>query len=225
MGLTVLSPPTPGVSVVSLDALKAYLVVDGDDSDDLLTDLLAEASEWVETETQQQMLTATKRLTLDRFPCGTNPADLGPGGGVLPVPLATATGLVVSQVVLREIRLPTPPLQSVSAINYLSGGVPTVLSSSVYTADTVSRPGRIVLNGGQTWPATDDVAGAVWIDFVCGYGATSAGVPKRFSAAIRWLCGHLYEHREVIEETRLKELPQGLQTVLQGLMFREAYAA
>ena len=226
MGLVVITPPAAGLSVVSLASLKSYLLIDQSDSDDLLSELLAEASAWVETETATQMLTATKRLYLDRFPLGISDYGfgLGPGGNDVPIPLATMTGLVINQCDAREIRLKTPPLQSVSSVNYLINGTPTVLSTSAYTVDAASLPGRIVLNDGQAWPKTDAVANAVWVDFVCGFGAPSA-VPRAYATCIRWFAAHLNQNRLPASEAKLNELPYGLKSMIETLMFREAYAA
>lgn len=53
-----------------------------------------------------------------------------------------------------QIELPMPPLRKVESIQYtdVDGEVRTFTD---YTVDTVSEPGRIVLNDGVTWPSED----------------------------------------------------------------------
>lgn len=53
-----------------------------------------------------------------------------------------------------QIELPMPPLRKVESIQYtdVDGEVWTFTD---YTVDTVSEPGRIVLNDGVTWPSED----------------------------------------------------------------------
>lgn len=98
------------------------------------------------------------------------------------------------------IRLPYPPLQSVSSITYLDdSGESTVLSSSLYQVDAVSVPGLVVPAPGETWPGTE--AGrlnAVEIEYLAGYGDHSSHVPEELRLAILQLVGHWYENRETV---------------------------
>ena len=72
-----------------------------------------------------------------------------------------------------EIYLPYPPLITVSSIQYVdSNGDTQTLTSSVYTVDTSSTPGRVYLGYNQTWPVTRDIPKAVTITYVAGYATT-----------------------------------------------------
>jgi len=98
-----------------------------------------------------------------------------------------------------EIRLPRPPLDSVTSITYKdSSNVTQTLASSVYTviADDLNE-GRVVEAINQTWPATADVPNAVTITYVAGYGA-AADVPATFKQAILLMLADLFEHRESV---------------------------
>lgn len=111
--------------------------------------------------------------------------------------------------------LPRPPLVSVTTVKYVdSAGDTKTLSDSVYTVDTASEPGRLLLGYNQSWPTIRSVAQAVEIIFVAGYGATTATVPYRVKAAMKLLIGHLYEHREVASEIALKEVPFAVESLL-----------
>lgn len=213
MGLVTVTAPTD--TPITLAEAKAYLRVTANDFDALITDLIWTATEFVERETQQQILTATKRFTLDTFPTAQPWVETLDGQSRL-----------VYQPPLREIRLPTPPLQSVTSVQYVDAATGDVLTMDPgdYTVDADGKPGRVVLNEGKAWPNARRVANAVRIVFVCGYGDATA-TPKLFKQAVRWMVGHLYEHREAASEVTLQELPLGLQNVIESLMFRQAVGA
>lgn len=77
-----------------------------------------------------------------------------------------------------EIELGKMPLQSVTSVKYYDPvGVLQTLSGSTYAVDDVTLPAWIMPAYGLSWPTTYDVAQAVAIRFVAGYGATGADVP------------------------------------------------
>jgi uncharacterized phiE125 gp8 family phage protein len=95
-----------------------------------------------------------------------------------------------------EIRIPMPPLQSVTWLKYKDmAGILQTWPASNYIVDTVSEPGRIVLANGKSWPTTYDEIQAVQIRFVCGYGDSAADVPEEIGQAILLKVADLYEHR------------------------------
>lgn len=97
-----------------------------------------------------------------------------------------------------EIRLPRPPLASVTSITYLdSGGASQTLSTSVYGVDTSSEPGRVYLKYAQSWPSVYAQELSVSIVYVAGY-ATVAAIPATTKQAIKMLVAHLYENREPV---------------------------
>ncbi len=108
-----------------------------------------------------------------------------------------------------SIKIPLPPLQSVTSVNYVPpSGTEVALSTSYYSVDTVSTPGWIVLNSGYSWPTTLDAINTVRIRFVAGYTT----VPAPIKAAIMLMVGGMYEGREswsredMIENPTLKAL-------------------
>ncbi|MBN1807189.1 MAG: phage head-tail connector protein [Sedimentisphaerales bacterium] len=111
--------------------------------------------------------------------------------------------------------VPRPPLQSVTSIKYIdTDGVQQTLSSGIYDVDSQSEPGRIALAYGQSWPGIRGDINSVEVVYVAGYGDTADNVPERVKAAIKLLAGHLYEHREMVSEMTLKEVPFSVKSLL-----------
>lgn len=163
--------------------------------DPILADCIEAAREYAETFLSKRIITQTWDLTLDFFPslCG-------------------------------AIRLPYPPLQSISSITYLdTNGTSTTLSSSLYTADIKSQPGRIYPAWGETWPATQDIQNAVTIRYVCGYGAATSSVPAKVRQAIKILTAHYYDERNpMITGTIISPVPLSVDSLLWAERLLEA---
>lgn len=96
----------------------------------------------------------------------------------------------------RYLEMPRAPLMSVTHVKtYDDADAATLFASSNYFVDVNSRPGRIVLRDGASWPALSRVANGVEIQFAAGYGSTPLDVPIEIRQAILLTLGHLYEHR------------------------------
>jgi len=107
------------------------------------------------------------------------------------------------------IRLPRPPLQSVTTVQYrdLTGTLVT-WDAANYVVDTASLPGRIHRAYGISWPSTRCQANAVEITYVAGYGTQPEAVPEPVRHALKLLVGHWYNIREpVITGTIATPLP------------------
>jgi uncharacterized phiE125 gp8 family phage protein len=97
------------------------------------------------------------------------------------------------------IRLPFPPLLSITSVTYRdSSGTSATMSASEsngYIVDILSEPGKIFLSYGSTWPAfTPYPYSAVEIIFTCGY--TSTTIPKKYKDAMLKMIGALYKYRD-----------------------------
>lgn len=176
MALTLVTAPTE--FVVSLEAAKTQTRGLDDASEDaLLQGLIAAAQEYAEAFTHRALMPQTWDLKLDSF-CD---------------PAAYEDGV---------IRLPKPPVSSVTSITYLdTAGVSQTLSTSIYTTDFPSGPtaqrARITEAYGQVFPVTQSTLNAVTIRFVAGY--TSARlVPYSIKQAMKLLVGHWYQNRESV---------------------------
>lgn len=89
-----------------------------------------------------------------------------------------------------------PPLQSVSSITYYdTAGVEQTLSSSNYQVDSASKPARITVSYGNTWPSTRTQNNAVKIRFIAGYG-DAADVPDCIKNWMLMRIKTLYDGRD-----------------------------
>lgn len=111
------------------------------------------------------------------------------------------------------IVLPRPPLQSVVSIIYIdSSGISQTLSSSLYTVDTRSYPGRVTMVYGQSWPSTRWQPHAVVVKYLAGYAAPEL-VPEDVKQTLRVAAGLFYEQREAMVDGNAPA-PTGLFTRL-----------
>lgn len=157
----------PIVEPVSLDDMKDHLKVEVVDDDDLITDLIVSARQKAEEITSRAFITETWKLHLDCFP--------------------------------REhwIEIPRPRLQSVAHVKYFDDDdAETTLAVSNYYVDKKREPGMVVLRNDASWPEdTLRAANGVEIQFVAGYGATSAAVPETIRSWIKLEAANQYELR------------------------------
>ena len=143
MPLTLVTPPT--LEPLTLAEATSHLRVDLNDDDDLITDLITAAREYAETVTRRALLTQTWDLKLDAFPASSG----------------------------TPVRLPFPPLQSVTSIQYVdTNGDTQTWSSDDYIVDAPSGPqavqGRITPAYQESYPTTRGIINAVTIRFVTG---------------------------------------------------------
>lgn len=182
---TATAPAEEPVSVA--EARQHIELVSSDTShDDYLSALIAAAREHVETETGRQLVTASLRLKLDRFPVGRRP-----------------------------IWLPKPPAASVTSIGYTdtSGSAATV-SGGDYSLLADDEPARVVPVYGLNWPSARLVEQAVTVTYQAGYGAATA-VPQSIKQAILLMVGHWFEQREAaITGTIISEVPLAAQRLI-----------
>lgn len=170
----------PSSLAVSLDAVKEHLRRTGHTADDehLRDVVIPAATARVQSDTGQQLITATKRLTRDRFPRGRVP-----------------------------LFLPHPPLQTVEAVNYVdTSGDGQVFAAENYTVCVTH--GSITPLVDKAWPDEYDRPGAVWIDFVCGHGDSAADVPDEIRHLLLEHCRRIYERRDESEPFVLAALTQ-----------------
>lgn len=93
----------------------------------------------------------------------------------------------------REIRLPMPPLVSVTKIEYVdAAGTTQTLSASAYLVDVVSEPGRVYLKRDEVWPETEcENINAVVITYVAGY----TNMPNCIREAVLSGTTYMYAYR------------------------------
>ncbi len=179
----------PSVEPVTVAEVKAQARVDLADEDTLIQGYIRAARETLERLLWRAFITQTLELTLDGWPEGS------------------------------EIRLPRPPLQSVTAVRYTTeDGTLKTLDPALYVVDTASEPGRVVLKRGTSWPSeTLAPAAGVKVEYVAGYGDQASDVPESIRQAILLLAAHWYEHREAVSEGRMVEVPMGVWWLVEPL--------
>ena len=114
------------------------------------------------------------------------------------------------------IRVPLPPLQSVTSITYIdTAGDSQTLAASKYTVDTSSEPARIVPSFSNDWPSTRAQIDAVTVRIVAGYGVSGSDVPAPITSALLLIAAHYYEQRQpVVVGTIVADLPMAVDALL-----------
>lgn len=191
MGITYTTTATE--CPVSIEELRLHAHADGYEEDSGIFIYVGAATQLAQRKLDRQLCTATLRMTLDEFPCATrhNP--------------------------YASIRVPRPPLQSVS-VGYVNGnGTTTTMASTDYIVDTSSEPGRITPRYGDVWPTPRDQPGAVTVTFVAGYGAATA-VPRNIKTWIMATAAYWYRVREPVSMESATALP-----MFESLLMSEDY--
>lgn len=141
--------------------------------DPYVTRLITAARERCEQVTWRQLVQATWDFYLDAFPSSE-----------------------------RLIEVPKAPLSSVTHVKYYDTGgtLQTLTVTTDYTVHAPAGPrcrrGRVALAYGKSWPSTREIADAVVVRFIAGYGATAASVPAMLRQAMLIDMGTLHEHRD-----------------------------
>lgn len=189
LSYTVYEAPT--IEPVSLVEMKAHLRVTFSEDDTQIGYLINAAHKYVEQYLGRALITQSILAKADGWPVQ-----------------ARSSGF--------EIVLPRPPLQTITSITYVDvNGTTQTLSTSLYTTDIVSEPGRIVSTYNATWPTTRSIANAVSIIYVCGYGSTYTSVPEPIRQAIKMLVADWFRNRETnVLGTIVDELPMGVMALL-----------
>lgn len=196
MAWKVKTPPV--VEPVSLAQAKLHLKLDVDltEDDTDIAEMITTARETVEDRIGRALITQTITMTLDGFPYPTE--DVREPYGEY-----------------RVIKLPQPPLQSVSSVKYIgrADALDTswdtaydgatrlhTLNPAFYRVDTISEPGRVVPIATMYWPFTElpifsTAINSVQIEFIAGYGDSANNVPTKYMRAMKLAIGDYYENR------------------------------
>jgi uncharacterized phiE125 gp8 family phage protein len=173
---------SPAVEPILIGDVRDALRLGEHDEVPLLERYITSARQQVENDTQRKLVTQTWDVSIDYWPCGD-------------VPLV----------------LPIAPIQSVTSITaYDEDGTGTVWSTDNYSVDVASKPPRIYLKSGMSWPSDRRTYVAGVIRVVAGYGDSGSSVPMALRTAIEYLVAHRFENREpVIVGTNALPLPIG----------------
>lgn len=154
---------------VTVAEAKLHLKMDDIDADDdLITVLIAAATEYAQKYCNRVFINTTVTQVYDLFPCS---------GDVL--------------------RLAVSPVVSVESVSYKDAdGNNQTWDSTNYLVDTYTEPCLISEKNNKTYPDTLDERNAVTVTYTAGFGTTASAVPVPIKQAILLLIGHFYNHRE-----------------------------
>lgn len=161
----------PAAEPLSLAEAKAFLRIEHDDEDDIVTALIAGSRIHIEAQTRRALITQSWRLVRDCWPAG----------GILPV-------------------LPAPLRALVAVRVYNEAGETQAIPVEQFTIDKVSAPAIVAPASGAPLTPGRAIAG-IELDFEAGYGDDAADVPEPLRHAMRLLVAHWYENRALISAT------------------------
>lgn len=181
----------PTVWPVSANELGAHLRLNQSGGsypeEALLLDLIKGATEFAETETGLVMLEQTWAHYLDEVPVTSD--GLGWWDGV--------RDGAIGQEHPRFLELTKGPLISITSIKSIDDADDEhTFDPDNYYADTVSRPGRVVLRDSVVWPTNIRSVNGLVVTYKAGFGTTAANVPFQLRQAIKVIAAHWYENRE-----------------------------
>lgn len=168
---------------LTLDEVKEFLRIDGNDFDDILTPLIKTVRQLAEKYTGRDMINKTWKTYLDNFHLRSYEGYCY--NNIYPWYSCGDVGIEILK----------SKLQSISSIQYYKDGSLTTFSSSNYYATDESDYSSIYLSDGSSFPSdVDKRKQAVVIEFVSGYGATSASVPEALKEAMLYHIAALFEN-------------------------------
>lgn len=184
---------------VSLDEARAFLRLNPTETgqDSLISEILIPAAVgYVETFLGRQLITATWRLRMTRFP--------PPGATIL---------------------IPVPPTQSVTVTYLDTAGTEQTWAASNYVLNTDAEPAELREAYAISWPSIrDNEYNSVTVTAVAGHGAAASSIPDPYRGhvkrAILGMLATLYAFREdVVTGTIKADIPEGVQRLLQPYQF------
>ena len=175
----------PAVTPISLAEAKAQMRVESSDDDAIIQRLIASAVAFVDA--QGALGKAMITQTWGQW--------LSPNPGTVYLSLG--------------------PVQSVSAIKYydLDGALQT---ATLADFNVFGTPNRISVSpkSGKAWPVTQTRDDAIKIEYIIGYGSSSASVPETVRHALMMLVAHWYDMRETATEKQMYDLPYGFSEMI-----------
>lgn len=160
----------PAIEPITVNELKLFARIDGDEEDLLLESFLKTARELTEFYLRRKLITQKIKAIMDFWPAEQVE---------LPYPPLIS---------VEEIRV------------YEEDGTSEVINTSEYYIITESAPGKIVLKTEVTMPTTTRTVGAYQIKYTCGYGSAASDIPNAIKNAIKMWATVMYEKRAWTDE-------------------------
>lgn len=125
-----------------------------------------------------------------------------------------------------HIELPFPPLstQTDAVVKYIDVDSSSVtVSSTVYKLDSVSEPGRLMLDYNENWPSVQlHNINPISVQYLCGYPGSTA-VPQQIKQAMKLIIADLYENREsIVVGQTISKIPDAVQSLVRNLRIFQA---
>lgn len=161
----------PEQKPVSLEDMKLFLRVDGEDEDELIKSLITSATEYLEEFTNRAFVTQTWIQSVEAKP----KKNIG---------LSDQFNTHQSKILLRK-----SPVKSVNSISIVNGDEEKPLDQDAYCVALRDTYTEITFKGGS--PLSE---GSLKIEFKAGYG-NAEDVPSPIVTAIKQCVSNLYENR------------------------------
>ena len=108
-----------------------------------------------------------------------------------------ATTELYFQAPATPIILPRYPAISLDTVTvYDEAGVSTAVTiADVFDVDVASRPARVALKRGATWPTASRSLNAIELDYTAGWGTAVSDVPPSLRRAVLEMAAYMHTHR------------------------------
>ena len=177
----------PGSEPVAAADLRTHLRVDATElPDGEANSLIAEARQMIEDHYGLAFISQSWRMTIDRWPA----ASEAWWDGVRQMHINEIYGGH------KSLELPRWPLASITSVTVYdeASNSSAVTVADTFDVDIYSRPGRMTLKNGSTWPVALRANNAIEIVYVAGY-ANAGAVPATLKRAVKQLAAFLYVNR------------------------------
>ena len=183
MGLVMTA--APAVEAISVAEAKAYLRVDHEHEDALISSLIVTSRLQIEAALELALITQDWSMEIDAWP------DSG------------------------IVELPVRPVQLIDAVKVVTGSSGLVtLDDDSYVLDGTSNPARLQSHSGR-WPMPGVVAQGIEIAFTAGFGDSADDVPASIKQALLLLISHWYEQRDPVAiGTVAAQIPDSVSALL-----------
>jgi uncharacterized phiE125 gp8 family phage protein len=156
----------PVIEPWTLSEVKNYLKVDTSADDTMITTLITGARHVAESYLNMALITQTITEKLDKL---SNPT----------------------------IYLSLSPVIAVSSFQYADGQNTTqTFAATEYVVDNFSKPSRLSLAYGKTWPTLYGNINDVTITYTAGFSSEPSGVPMQIRQAMLMMIADTYDNRE-----------------------------
>lgn len=181
----------PANLAVELATAKSHLKVSGSSEDALITLYLEAAIDYCEKITRRDLISRTYETFRDFFPAPVQNEGYYQFGEIPSIGSGLSSA---GDNIGFEIR--KSPLQSITSIEYYSGGVLATVDPAVYYNTIEEDYSEILTLEGKDWPTDiDQRLQAVKITFIAGFGANESAIPQGYRTAILHHVAALYSNR------------------------------